>query len=72
MLALNSVVYVVVINTKMSIKKHIHQSSVSARGGAGGGWKMINFNLSQDIRMLDLVRFKSCIRTELYLKYFEA
>ena len=28
--------------------------------------------LSQDIRMLDFVRFKSSMKTELYLKYFEA
>ena len=31
-------------------------------------WK----NLSQDIRMLDFVWFKSSMKTELYLKYFEA
>ena len=29
-------------------------------------------NLSQDTRMLDLIQFKSRIKTELYLKYFEA
>ena len=29
-------------------------------------------NLSQDTRMLDFIQFKSRIKTELYLKYFEA
>ena len=28
--------------------------------------------LSQDIRMLDFVWFKSSMKTELYVKYFEA
>ena len=32
----------------------------------------IRNKLSQDTRMLDFVSFKSSIKTELYLKYFEA